>query len=370
MSKPSAEIDQSWPEVLPSDGVIRGVFDRVYGYETIGSIDDPYYRVKIVHDTLIGNYEALTTGLHKTLTKQFDDNNPDLNGRQTSKAESPDDPLILFHGLDREKDIEAKVLPAVQGMFDDLMTSGMGPQDVLDHMAAITGVVIAQSQSFSDGNTRIARAMHDFIRDGREGVRTERVFDYTRNFVVPAEIEDMILAQNVTRMINGRYEDGEFYPTQSSHIPDSVRGRLVRSNEFLKNVLAIGREYSPIEGASAELIEGMRLGRLYHVENRIANIVIPDYEVAPAVVRALRQKEYGPAAWTVAFRNRELVSLPLGRADAQRLLEADQALLRMRIVSLAKGMQSTGVFYWMTNAESTVEYQAARMSWMPSAIHR
>jgi|GEM_PF-4224792 len=368
MSTPSTEFDPSWPEALPSESAIESVFDRVYGYETIGVIDDPMYRVNVVHDTLINNYEELTTGLHRVLTIQTDNNRPWLTGRQTSKSTSPDAPLILFHGLDRQQDIAEKVLPAVQTMFDSLMVSGMKSQQVLDRMAAMIGVLVAQSQGFSDGNTRIARAMHDFIRDGRAGISSERIFDHSRNFVVPVDIEKMIINQNVTRMVKGSYENGQFYPSNDNRIPAAVTEGLHRSALLLRDVYGLrGDPNEPFDydkyGPTAQLLEKTR--RIPRMEERLASITAMDHELTPAVVTVLRQRDYGPAAWTVAFANRELVSLPINSAKAEKLLEADRALLRMRIISLVRGMQSGGIFYGFASVEGSEP--AERLRWTPTA---
>jgi hypothetical protein len=337
-------------------------FDRELGYDSIGKVDDPTYRMEIARTGLLKNFHRIATNLHQTVTVRHYENDSWLSGRLVEKRDNNTFPMSRIHGLDLVSDIGKHVLPTVETLYEDISENQPSENTALARMATISGLVIAQGQVFSDGNTRVGRAMHDFIRDGREGLTADGVFDWRRNFDPPEIIEDLVMKQNVTRLMT--VDVPEYQPVGGIYVPYSVEDAYARSAELFERFYHAPNASNVIPFESAE---HRRQRRSDDLGARLRSMTdLHDGTRDNETFLTLRQKKYGPAAWTVAFPN-ETPPLPLSRENAARLQQADSDLLRMRLISLISGAAIGGQFTAIESVEGSTARMFRHIPWVPEA---
>lgn len=335
---------RSQSERLPLDGEIKAVFDDVFGYETIGRIDDPHMRSRFVTAELLPRYEELTTKLHALMSQTHIEARP----------HDEQDGLLNHDSLDLHADVVRSVLPEVNVLLQGMGAYGLSVEGRLQRMAAVVGTVISQSRSFGGADDRVARAVHDYIRDGRQGLSAVRIFNDERDFTPPLVAENMIMLQSVTRLINGtsaRYGDHPGGSAVSSPvIPETIKSRFEATTVLFDHLRSVS------ERPSAE-----------SVATKLAPYVLASSELQLGeVLRVLRQEQYGPAAWMAAFKAGP-VGLPVGGAELVHLQKTNRVLLSMRIMGLARGVARGGLFEAQLVGDTPENNKTYRTNWAPNA---
>lgn len=229
------ERDPSVPSKLPSIPEIQKPFDMAVGYAEIGAIDDPLLRLPILDRSFVPSMTHIGFRLHRILTTLRMNNTPWLSGRKTARGGSPDEINDLYdtHGLDRIEDVETYIIPQLRKALDVLYVSTMPADAVLETFSALVGVTVAESQMFSDGNNRIARTLHDFVRDGRGSLDQTRIYDTERTFSAPASIEKIILEQNTVRLFNGFSMPGIDNLSGGMYVNRNIRDLVSQNKEHM-----------------------------------------------------------------------------------------------------------------------------------------
>lgn len=342
----------SMPETLPTKSDVQAVFERHTRFGSIGLLDDDALRFEYLREELIPSFLPTIEGLHGVLTVRHEGNNLGLSGARTfvGHADNPDS--YVRHGMDRHRTLKPFVLPAVQKAFDQLSEQDVDMKVKLHRMAIMAGASIAASQVFSDGNTRIARAVHDYVRFGRDGVNIDAIYDSSRNFSLPAIIESLILHQNVTRLL-GYNTLTDLKPLHAVHVPDNISGRISEAKQTLSQMY----------------------GRIPMIDSResilsiITRIQHSDESVAPLAL-ALAQEDYGPAAYLVVSSEiGTQPDFPINTIDADALITTDRRLHSMRMMSIVAGALDGGRFVSVTSgADGHQNRKIDFFDWRPTIL--
>jgi hypothetical protein len=348
------ERDASTPEVIPSPRRVAGVFESVLRYDT-KHIKDPEHRLKIATTMLTGTYKpkdtvypAVARSLHEVLTRKHNDNALYISGRRTYRGIGGSNPLYKTRGLDLQQDVVGEILPRIGPLLlDDIYDSALPTEVKLSRIASVAGLVTAESQGFSDGNSRIARAIHDFIAKGPVGINNEDLYNRDRDFAPPVEIEDSIMMYQLEQQL-GEQADPAF----------------IQAARFLYGVYSAQVPLFEMKDDPEALAGERRAKRELHmnISTRLVNL-FEDVESDNdrQVIATLLQSKYGSAAWAAAFEG-EIPNFPLTSTSLARIEEANRQLLIGRVVALAQGVGTGGAF--MIRHEGGV---SRKVQWLPEA---
>lgn len=345
---------------MPNDGQLAGIFYDVLGYKLRPGRSRLEMHIGQVRKKLVREYLPLATQLNRELAMYYRPPGG-ISGRQV--ACNPDGLSVQFHGLDRFQDIEKFILPEVQRLFDEICETDLVTEVKLGRMAAIAAVLTSEAQSFGDGNTRVSRALYDFVTQGMEGAKIVNVAEVSRHFRPPEMLEDTIMRQNVTALVSSE--------SMRSPLPQGVRYISTEVNERIdENLLRFAPLFSfdgsgedvatRLEGLDNEDKEG-----IFHQHLLDAGI-LGGYDANVPVEVTLRQSLYGAAAWTSAFWEKS-PTLPLSKSDSEVLGEASAELLRFRMLSLLRGLANGGDFPLIEEQGGDRRIQIQR--WWPSGAH-
>jgi hypothetical protein len=365
--------DASTPEKYPHPQRIREVFQRGLLYE-LPHINEPDYRLTAISDAYMPRnnpskvpYHFIARGLHGVLTRTHEKNAIFLSGRKTYRPGREDDVLYSFRGLDLRSDFVPHIVPAMRSIFESVRQTDIPVTDKLARIAGAAGIATAEAQAFSDGNTRIARSLHDFIDRGPLGLNIADVYDFKRDFSPPDEVENMVMLQN----LRAHLEDDSSAPLEPDRfIPDEVVRLYVEGADFLNDIYAL--EPLPLATDDPEdqrVLRSERYRQSTGVVSRLGALLdLPaDSAEKDFVIATLRQRKYGAVAWAAAFQGNRPV-LPLSPKDIERLEEANRQMLIKRVISLASGVGRGGHFSATGTDSRTGDLTFRQIDWLPQAM--
>lgn len=349
----SEALDRTWPKPLPDDDSIRNVFRR--HLKIFEETPEAHWRTV---DRFLNNHEKLlyvANDLHRKLSVQYDWNNPHHSGREVIR-QIPDSLHIKNMGIDRWADLHKLVFPVI---FPTLRQTLWQDEDQknLDAVALSVGAMLAEAQSFSDANTRIARTIYDFIKGGLGNLSIQSSAKRRRDFQIPDSFEELILLQNVTKLI----EYPEEYALSGDIVMVSERARSLYAQERERIDALVYQDY-PL---SRDYIE--QALQLVALNERIdaytgENTLNPDLKARSV----LRQKQYGAGALAAAFLGES--KGPLGAERAQYLVEVNYELMRMRVASIGLAMVRNGSFVSIDKQASDSLPTITTRTWVPKSI--
>jgi hypothetical protein len=352
----------------PTD-VIRRPFDLMFP-DARQEIADPELRRIWVADTIPKVFSALTEEVWMALIKneQYKSPHSDLPIARFDRVDGE----VLIRGLDFSEEVDSIIVPQMEHLLLGLSNSesDINTDEALARMAGIVGTAVAETQSFDQGNTRVARAMHDFILYGTEGLKNENIYSVLRNFLPDADVEHTILEQNVTRLLrdsDGIYPEKGYEPYGGVYVEEQGKSMLALANGQVKAIRRVAKAYATtlwnvadVEKSPSSYIPGA-------LDKRLSQ-TLKDYGQRKKVIRTIMQKEYGGAAWAVAFKGQD-VEWPLNETDAEALIEADRSLLVMRIISLMTGIAAGGTFVSLETSEKPGKESDILLNhWLPTAM--
>lgn len=352
----------SQPASLPTDIQIRKVFKETYSWFDQEVYFVPDEHLDLVQKSFLAGYPLLSVGLHGLLTVRSEQNDPRISGTRVGREAGPSSPLLSVHGLNRTLDVEQVILPHMQRLFQKINHSSVETGEKLARMANVAAIVTAESQSFSDGNTRIARTTRSFIRGRLSGVSTRKTFDSKINFIPPSAVESLVLRQNTTRLLKG--VDSR-WPQAGVAVSEDAVSAIAEATDYLNRILYQPKSSTgviPFETREASALR--RYGENVAFRERMQEIVGPETGAFRSPAFALLQKHYGPAAWAVAFHD-GTPSIPLSEDDIKKLVDADAELLRMRVISLAAGAAIGGHFNTFRADDSGELAPGGTIGWEP-----
>jgi hypothetical protein len=345
--------ENSLPEKLPSTNHVQSAFDEWFGYESIGAADDERMRIELLRERLVPEFVFIAARLHLTLTRQHANNHHTLSGDSTIIGALSGPDTYIRHGMDRFDVFVPCVLPAVEAAIDQICESDIPDDKKLRRMGIVAGAAIAESQTFSDGNTRIARAVHDYIVHGRAGVSVDAIYDNTRNFALSEAVEEIILEQNTSRLITGTI-DTVPHPLSAVRVPEYITPWLRDARETLDGMYARLPMYRTGMGKVAS----------------IATARTTDIEGGLQLARTLLQDSYGPASYLVAFADQDVLpDFPMNATDIQNIITADRRLNAMRVMSIIGGAVNGGRFMSIRDAsDNPLGRTIEKHDWAPSIV--
>jgi len=349
------QLDKTWPNPPPSRDDIEQVFLDNLGGSIGWNKDEHLERVRALvfsKDT----YIPLTRQLHRTLSKYTANNDARLSARQVICGSKETWPLIKYTGIDQYADLFTEVLPVIRRSLKDVLESDTTTQEKLDITALTMGMIIAESQSFSDANTRVARAVHDYIKDGGESVSLERVSSSKRNFIPPNDIESIIMMQNLTQLIE--------HPEEKVLSDQGVMAVSQRAEELYTQANTFIHAIWQLDGINWSEYDTMTKGKeLLALKQRIDTLLTTDDLGDTLRTRSvLMQKHYAAAAIAATFSD-EMPSFPFTQEQTTKLMETNINLMKMRVRSLGVGMARRGIF--MTVEKNEISHLAER-HWLPN----
>lgn len=326
--------DYTWPHPLPTDQAVDQVFFNELGASSKWNPEEHIARVrKIVFSGEA--YSRITRSLHELLSVQSYYNDPRLSARDVIRGSKEMTPLIKHTGIDRYADLRKKVLPQLRISLADVMTDESEPQEKLDTTALTMGTITAEAQSFSDANTRIARTLHDYIKGGPSALKIERIGNTKRSFLPPVNIEQLIMMQNLTQLVE-HPDEVSINDRGVMAISDHAIELYMQAEGFMQNVWRQDDFEWNAFNDKEKLEEKIALQR--RVEGLLPQIDLEDKLRARSV---LMQKHYAPAALAATFTDSNFDFTP---ESVEKLVETNIDLMRMRVFSLGVGMARRGIF--------------------------
>lgn len=352
------QLNRTWPSPLPTTEQVREVF-----FDTLGSAGTwrPETHLSHIREILYSGevYEHLTRTLHKLLSVQGEHNNDRLSGQRVIVGSVAMAPLDKHMGIHRT-DLRKKVLPVLRNSLADVVNSDEKPEDKLDTLALTMGTVTAEAQVFSDGNTRIARTIHDYIKGGDEALSIERIADVRRNFTIPSEIEMLIAMQNITQLIE--------HPDEAILNSDGVMMVSDRAQQAYNRAEARMNNIWRLDDMQWQSMGGEdRAKARRELVNRVKSILshTVDWSIFDRSYGTLLQQYYGPAALAASFPDRQ-PSFPLSLQAMERLVNTNDDLMKMRALSIGVGMARKGMFASIERDDSTNQPTIKHIHWHPN----
>lgn len=354
-----ARYDDTWPDPLPTNGQLRDVFFNQLSASASYSSEAHLNHIKpLFYEG--ASYEGVTRDLHKLLTVQGYRNKVDLSGRQTVRGLSDFQPFVKHVGIDSRDDVRKGILVAMRPLFAEIITGDEDTQDKLDTLAASLGIIAAESHSFSAGNTRVARSLHDYIRGGLDSLDMDRVGDVTRHFTPPVATEELIMMKNLTYLMDrsGNPAIGKGVV----EVKDGVVESYLQAEEYLTHIwkyVSDGEEGRDMDDDA----EDRRV-----LKAQIDAILGDGDPIVRSTARSvLMQKKYAPAALAAAFQGRSLPK-KLDEWDMAHLIATNNELMKMRVLSLGVGMARKGMFMAVERPDTETRPYVVNRPWYPSNI--
>ena len=272
-------------------------------------------------------------------------------------------PLIKHTGIDRHVDLRKGVLPGLRPLLAQVMASSQDPQVKLDTMAVTIGTIIAESQSFSDGNTRIARTVHDYIKGGLDAISLEQVVDVSRDFSPPKDIEELIMMQNLTQLVE--------HPQSNTNEDGGIMAVSDKTIDYYLDAASTLQELWQLDGLfgdyewEQELSYDEKTKRRAEMMACIEQVLSrEDEDLFLKTQAVLLQKHYAPAAVAATAFGRPL-SFPLNTPKMSRLVETNVELMKMRVRSLGVGMARRGMFMTIEQDDTGKYSRISERFWTP-----
>jgi hypothetical protein len=350
------ELDASWHADGPDVQALQEVFGIVFN-ESVGQMESSEHRISLVGSSILSRYAVLTDLLHESLVVRDEGiDYPSVSGRYLYRELDGAEPFNIIHGLDYKEDMKLEIFPFVQNILNNANNRNKSIEEKLRVSAAVIGLVSAESQNLLNGNTRVARTIHDFIRDGYDGLQADRIADTRRHFTPPPAVEDLIMTQNVARVIGNR-EELPFGPGGVPIIRTTTRDSLARAEELRNRILGDkeslgGKSFFECVDIIEPFLDGVGQGAHEYM----------------AIV--LLQKQYGIAALAAAFHadlGENMAEHKLSPWAVQHLIETDRRLLRMRLLSLVRTVVNEGEVLSIGGKPYEEQRSLKRQTWWPSA---
>lgn len=344
-------LDSTWPRPLPTDDQLKDVFFNELGRSSTHTPENHLDRVRqIAYKGQV--FTNLSHDLHRLLSVQGYYNRSGLSGRDVVRSTPDVLPLVKHMGIDNHLDVRKGVLIAVRPLMAEVLSGNDDAQSKLDTTALTMGLIVGESQSLSDGNTRVARAVHDYIKGGLDELEVSRVSDAERNFSVPKPIEELVMMQSLTQLVE--HPDDPVLDGGVSMVSDKTMDLYMNAAATLQSIWQLNGE----EGSEA------RLALIDRIETRLDT---SDKDLAARARTILSQKSYAAAAVAAAFGNAGLPA-HLNEAAMRRLVEANIDLMKMRTLGLAVGMARRGMFMSIERDEYSNAPTLTHKYWQPTDI--
>lgn len=370
----STEYDQTWPKVWPDSAEIRDTFKEYFRGE-ISVFESDENRLDYLQHTFMRQYPDIAARLHGLLTVRTNSNFLGLDGREVEKVRSEHTSLSTFHGLNRFLDIKENIAPVIGGVMEYIGESTLPTHAKLGNIAAMAAVVTTESQMFSDGNTRIARAIHDFALGGTSKIFSSEVFDFHRTYVPTNELEEAVMLQNVSYLIRNPLAPA-FEANPARDITLEGRALYNDAQAFMNDIYRINPEVEDLPANVLPFLTKEQRQQKYQSwvdrSERLKALIDPELpeRLKRAAFLALRQRKYGAAAWAATFAG-HAPELPLSEDEAVKLHETDIKLLTMRVLMLAEGVGKGGGFVVHEEAGITPHLSIPHfIDWKPWGINR
>jgi len=316
------------PEELPDKADVLRSFNDLIRYGK--NPNDPEERLSYIAINIADQFIYVAGDLHNRLTVRNRGNHYGISGLDTVSGLSRVDGKTSFdrHGLDK-----IWMSKAIMDVVIDEMTLLAEQRDVpvdekLRIAARMLAVAVANSQTISDGNTRIARAIHDYVLLGPDEFSVNPIFDETRTFLPSFNQEELILKQNMYRLIG--------------------RGALNTSFEPVGGVY-VDRAYENIFKKYKRITQ-----KIGYADDRD--------RYPEAVLNVLCQRDYGPAALTVADQIGDYGYDLDSKEFQDHLVAVDKELLTLRIMSQVAAASSG---YFVSVVDSRSKYKSRAIKKVP-----
>lgn len=212
---------------------------------------------------------------------------------------------------------------------------------------------VAEQQSFTKANKRAGRVLYGWLRYGVEAADIRRGIDAVLDDVVPPEIEQLVLLQNISRCRN----NAEPSMTQFGgvYVEPTVLTDLERQRELLDSYRYVDKASSSRKDFHDNLDQLVE-----HLEN-----VLDNKELIFGVASTLIQEDYGPAAWLLCCPDKKLEAMT--PEIAQKLIATNTRLLQMRVIALLNAVANGGKFVQITDSDDgDRERRVDVISWTPT----
>lgn len=266
-------------------------------------------------------------------------------------------------GLSYYGDLVSDIFPYAVQLAHEVGESGLSDDEKLQRLANINGVMVAESQAFTLGNKRTARAFYGRIRFGFEGMA--RAQNALIDFRPPEMLERVILLQNMAKLATRAYD---IYDDRSGGVwvDDSVEQSLAEARAALDTVrMHWGK--SPTKYLGDIAFNRVKLDEQVRQK-------IKDDGLRSRLMGVFFQEHYGPAAYSLvryggAGDDPERIIRSLTPERAQAMCVVSESLLKMRIKTLMAGIACGGRFITVeTSNEYTKSREITELSWQPVYI--
>lgn len=352
----SKPLDATWPTPLPTNGEVRDVFFNELSGPLHETPENHLGRVSqlVLHGD---SFSRVTRSLHRTLSVQGYYNRLSQSGRDvvTSFVE----PAVLYKhmGMDSNDDLRKGVLVAIRPLLADVLSSGAEPQEKLNTVALSVGTMIAEAQSFSDANTRIARSMHDYIKSGLDGLDIEKISDSGRNFMPPKHIEELVMMQNLTHLVE--HPEEPVLGASTMKLSDKAIDLYMHFEGFMRGIWQLN-DYE----SSGDFVEDAK--QRYELSNRLkAYLPESDDPITHRALAIMKQKSYAPAAMAATFMNLPF-QVPMSAETVERLVSTNIGLMKMRTLSLGVAMARKGIFTTIEDSATGTGTEINQKYWQPT----
>lgn len=356
--RPTVNIDHTWPRPLPTDDDLRAVFFNQLSGPATFNPEEHLGRVKGLV-TSGEQFDSLLRNLHGALTVRSAYNYIQLSGQNMTRGLAGSTPFISHMGINRHSGLRKAVHYSLRPVMTDIVNEDADPQVKLNTLALTLGTIIAEAQSMSDGNTRIARSMHDYIRGGLEGLSVERSMDSKRNFIPPQDIEMLVMMQSLAHLIK-HPDEPALSDEYITAVPDDVLDLYAQAEDFMRGIWQVD------ESDYEQGLNPAEIAQLHHsFYDRIRTYVSNTSRSSNDIVRAvLTQKKYAPAAMAAAFSG-DIPTSPVRNEDIDRLLDVNNDLMKMRTYSLGLGMARRGIFLAVEKNRDGRQFVSRDRRWLP-----
>lgn len=266
-----------------------------------------------------------------------------------------------------------KVLPVSSALFHDIIQSDLNTKEKLDKIGLIEATAFYQAQLLPDGNSRMARALRNYVLHGVEGVANG--YNGIGDMCPPDSLENDFVRNAAWQHSEGRF-DKEQVVEGKYRVSSGLDLRLKEARKGINKM--IGPRLSTENGE--EMKKAMH-SRMVTVGRELQE-TLGDKELSAEVATILCQK-VGHATLAILqshFRlwpdKDEITTLSdIDTEKAGKLVEINNNILSSRIIQIIAGIARGGKYYkyneftspqirvqrWLPRIQTREEFIAARM---------
>jgi hypothetical protein len=322
-------------------------------YDSPWPLEDPEDRFRWAVEADISSYWLGVLSLNKALIPDTPYNDHRI-GLITTKSTFPDGTTSTM-GLDYRSDFAGYLFDYLKVRSSEVVAAPLSRSEKLQRLGHMAAVLIAQGQPFSIGNKRTARALYGLITQGTAGIVP--AYNAQMSFEPPQELEDLILFQNLSRLSAPSHDGDVQAPLGGCYVEGAVSERIIP----LRAKLAAIRQNATLPKHLSAVWDQQR-----YALRQLFETSATDKSQQQKLTAALMQAKYGPAAYSLACQSSD--ELDAMDADkAQNIIETNNTLLRMRLMSLLSGLASGGIFVAIEGAlpEDAVARRVEKIRWQP-----